>query len=810
MTISSNPFLRLRSISDRMRVIRDQLDSVRDRYSPNIESAWLRVAISLAITVVAALAFARYRITFGAERFQLFGFPAVVLSAWLGRFLGGCTATASWALIASYWFLKPLGTLRIERSDDVHALVLFLVTGVAISFLFEGLSTARRRLDRLSQQRHEIAEELLLEKNRLEILLDNLPGLVWEIRCDADRWPPRVDFVSPNAWRLTGYFPDAWRNPQTLWEVLLPEDQRVGFESAVRAALAKGSASLRHRWRHAEGHLLSFETHLRARPATAGWSHEVRCVSLDITELEVAGRALAESERRFREAADRAPMMMWIAHPERGNLWCNRAWIDFRGRTLDEETGHGWRDGVHPEDLPGFAGQVGQAYERREEVKSEFRMRRADGVWRWVLSVGVPRHDGQGRFQDYLGFCVDVSERKQLDLDREELLRATEGAREAAELATRSKDEFLAKVSHELRNPLNGILGWVQVLAAPETSEDELRHGVALIDTSARTLARLVDDLLDLSRILAGKLSLSLAPTRLESVIAAACEEIRPTAAAKGVTLECHVEEPLPLLLGDVTRLHQVLWNLLANAVKFTPHGGRVDLTARPVDSDAGSAVSVSVRDDGAGIEAAFLPHVFAPFRQADGGAARAQQGLGLGLSIVSQIIARHGGQITVTSEGPGTGACFTVVLPVAEPPAEEVAERPQSGARLDELRVLVVDDDPVAREVVRTVLSRAGARVAEASSTAEALSEISRAAPNVVVSDVEMPGEDGLSLMRRLRSRPVADGGSIPAIALTAYALPADRQAALEAGYQEHLAKPIDTAHLVEVVRRLGRPSPR
>lgn len=790
------------SLGQRTAALGERLGLTRTHYfTPDIASPGVRVAIALMLTALAATGYDRHRGLFGDDRYLLFGFAAVVPSAWLGRLLGGLVATAGWAIFATYRYVAPVGSLRIEEADDAGALLLFVTVSLAVGLLVEGLHSARRSGLRWAVERQQLAEELLVERNRLELLVANLPGLVWELRFEPPRWPPRVHFASASALRLTGYTPEQWRRPELLWESVIAAEDREAFETALRTAVRRGSWNHRHRWRHADGRLRTFETHFSSRPARAGACHEVRCVSLDVSALDSAERAVAEIERRFRAAADRAPIMIRISHPDLGLDWCNRAWLDFRGRTLEEERDQGWRDGVHPEDLPALAAVIEAAGARREEYHTEYRLRRADGEWRWVLSVGVPRSAADGEFQDHLALCLDIHDRKQLEIEREELLEATERARAEAELATRSKDEFLAKISHELRNPLNGILGWTQLLASPATDPDELRRGIGLIDTSARTLARLVDDLLDLSRILAGKLALALAPTRLEPVILSACEEIRPAAAARGVELDCRIAEPLPAVLGDATRLRQVLLNLLSNGVKFSRRGGHVTLDAAP----EGSVLRIAVRDDGIGIAPAFLPHVFAPFRQADAAAARRHQGLGLGLSIVSQLVERHGGTITAESAGTGHGACFTIRLPVSPLDGLPVPPPPAGSTRIDRLRVLIVEDDRIAREMLATLLRRAGAEPIETASAAEGFAALTAAPPDLIVSDLEMPGEDGFSLLRRVRALGGAAGGATPALALTAHARPEDREAALAAGFQEHLAKPVDAGALLEALGRLA-----
>ncbi|MFN7940245.1 MAG: ATP-binding protein [Thermoanaerobaculia bacterium] len=786
----------------RTRALRERLGLTRARYfTPDVPSPWVRAALGLGIAFAGYWSYTRWQTELGEDRFFLFAFPAVVAAAWIGRALAGIVATAGCTLLTAFFFVEPLGSFAIEHAEDARGLLLFLAFGVGTSLLLEGLYLAREREAAGARQRQQLAEELLVEQQRQAILLANLPGLVWELRADPLIWPPQVQFASANAWRLTGYPADQWRRSNLLWETLLPESGRAEFENALRVALRKGSWNLRHTLRRDDGSLRCFDTHLTATPSRVGSHHDLRCVSFDVTELELAERALAETERRFRAAADRAPIMIWIAQPERGTVWCNRAWLDFRGRTLEEERGAGWRDGIHADDVDAVSAEIGGAYERREEFRTELRIRRADGAWRWILSIGVPRRDAAGAFQDYLGFCIDVSERKQLELDREELLRQTERFRAEAELATRAKDEFLAKVSHELRNPLNGILGWTQILTGGDSDEHEMRRGVQLIDTSARSLARLVDDLLDVSRILSGKLRLSLVPTRLAAVIDAACQAIQPSAVAKGVTLRTRIADPLPRVDGDSQRLQQVLWNLLSNAVKFTPAGGRVELAARATTT----AVEIEVSDDGIGIEPEFLPYVFAPFRQAEGSPSRRHQGLGLGLSIVQHLVEQHGGSIAVASEGAGRGCRFLVSLPLAKLD-ETLPPEPQAPARegIQGLRVLVLDDDAAAREIVRTVLARAGAAVREAGSVDEAISMLAASPPDLVLSDLEIPGEDGFSFIRRLRELAEDRGGAVPAIALTAYARDSDRRRAQLAGFQEHHAKPIDAAGLLATIEHL------
>ncbi|MEW6267814.1 MAG: ATP-binding protein [Thermodesulfobacteriota bacterium] len=382
-------------------------------------------------------------------------------------------------------------------------------------------------------------------------------------------------------------------------------------------------------------------------------------------------------------------------------------------------------------------------------------------------------------------------------------------ARDQAEGANRAKDEFLAVVSHELRTPLTPILAWSSLLRQGRLDPAAIQRAIDIIDRNARVQAQLINDLLDVSRIVSGKMKLDLRAIDVGAVIEAAVDSIRPSALAKHVQLEVALAPHARPVAGDAARLQQVFWNLLSNAVKFTPEGGSVSVSLAEVDG----RVEVAVTDTGEGIEPAFLPYVFERFRQQDATSTRAHGGLGLGLSIVRYLTELHGGSVAVASEGPGRGSTFRVSLPVvggrpvrAAPAGAEVhAPRGAATVVSPGLRVLLVDDDPDTLETVGTVLATAGAEVRTAASASEATDVFEHWVPDVLVSDIGMPGEDGYSLIRRLRSLPQDRGGRVPAVALTAYARSEDRVKLLAAGFQMHLAKPVDQAELVAVVNRLA-----
>jgi len=381
-------------------------------------------------------------------------------------------------------------------------------------------------------------------------------------------------------------------------------------------------------------------------------------------------------------------------------------------------------------------------------------------------------------------------------------------AREQA--ANRMKDEFLAVLSHELRSPLGAILTWVTLLRGSPPDAALAARGLAAIERNTRLQVKLVEDLLDVSRIISGKMQIDPGHVDVKAIIGAALEAITPAAQAKDVRLSAHLDPQLRPLRGDAARLQQVVTNLLSNAVKFTPALGRAEVQAVQV----GGGVEISVVDTGMGIEPDFLPHVFERFRQEDSSSTRVHGGLGLGLAIVRHLVEAHGGSVAAASDGPGRGATFTIRFPMspartrrAAPPAEaRAADGARAGfATLDRVRVLVVDDDPDTVEVARQVLESAGAQVTSAATAQEALAALSARPPDVLLSDLGMPDEDGYALIRKVRSLDPARGGSVPAAALTAYTRSEDRREALLAGFQVYLPKPVEPAELTAAVARLA-----
>ena len=421
---------------------------------------------------------------------------------------------------------------------------------------------------------------------------------------------------------------------------------------------------------------------------------------------------------------------------------------------------------------------------------------------------------------------VMASSRCQLDVARDELkvLRAANAdaveageaersKRAESERLGRAKDDFLANLSHEIRTPLNAILGWAHLLKPGTTSQEEMVHGLAVITRNARAQARLIEDLFDMSGIAAGKLRLDLVRVDLPALIEAAIETVKPAAEAKGMKVERVIDPIAGPVTGDPYRLQQVVWNLLTNAIKFTPAGGTVHV----VLERAGACAEISVSDNGKGIDANFLPYVFERFRQADDSMAKTSGGLGLGLAIVKSLTELHGGTVRVTSDGAGSGATFIVSLPIGVVPVLAAREGPvvalvdgrTSPAMTPDLKgikVMVVDDEADAVSFVRRMLEDRGATVNTCISGAECLDSFAEVRPDVLVMDVGMPELDGYAVMERLRRRTAQEGGRTPAVSLTAFARPDDRRAAMLAGFDVHVSKPVEPEELVALIRKLGR----
>ena len=421
--------------------------------------------------------------------------------------------------------------------------------------------------------------------------------------------------------------------------------------------------------------------------------------------------------------------------------------------------------------------------------------------------VYQPITDVNGKVVGIMVQGSDITAERKMQVERDALLASEQSARADAERANRLKDEFLATVSHELRTPLTGILGWLQLLRGGQLDATRTVRALETAERNGKALAQIVDDILDVSRIMSGKLNLEVEPIRVADAIEGALDAMRPAAGAKEIRLHATLDSSA-MVMGDAGRLQQIVWNLIANAVKFTPKGGKVAIVLEVLSS----SIVITVRDQGRGIAPEFLPYVFERFRQADGATTRRHGGLGLGLSIVKHLVELHGGTVTAESEGDGKGATFRVVLPVSltrrptpvpgDPDADFDCPK-----ELEGLEILVVEDEEDTRELLREILTGCGAKVEVAASVKDGLAAFTRHIPTVLISDIGMPHEDGHSFIKRIRALPEAEGGRVPAIALTAFARTEDRTQALRSGFRAHVPKPIDVAELLAVIASLAPP---
>jgi PAS domain S-box-containing protein len=624
----------------------------------------------------------------------------------------------------------------------------------------------------------------------------------------------KITDVNPFMEKLLGRSRDEFLGKE-LWEVGLFENQNVNRQ-VFRELQDKGYAryeelplqsSTGKRWVVFVCNIDSEDGH-----------QVVHCNVRDITERKQAEEALREAHHRLSFHVENTPLAViewdrdfrlsrWSASAERVFGWKAE---EVLGKRIND-----WRF-VFKDDVDA----VKQVMSRQREGLEEHGVSRnrnytKDGLvidCEWYNSV---LHDDSGKLQSILSLVLDVTASKQAEEERAQLLVREQAARREAEDANRSKDEFLATLSHELRTPLASILGWARLLGDEMVDESKYPTVFETIARNAKSLAQLIDDLLDVSRIITGKLRLELRPIKLAQVIEAAINGLRPAAEAKQIHFQLSLDSHTGEVSGDPGRLQQVIGNLLSNAIKFTPKGGRVAVRLEAVDSQA----EITVSDTGQGMSAEFMPHVFDRFRQADGSSTRQHKGLGLGLAIVRHLVELHGGTVQAESEGEGKGATFKVRLPLliesatgkvslsvgerrrSQPTANELLDM----SKLEGLRVLIVDNETDTRELVGTILERCGATVRAAQSVKDAMKVLEQWNPEVLIGDIGMPDEDGYALIRQVRSLPADRGGRAPAIALTAYARSEDRVQILSAGYQMHLAKPVEPTELLAAVASLA-----
>ena len=708
----------------------------------------------------------------------------VVLAALVSGPVPGIVATAL-ALFATT--LLP-STLPPWSGQALAPLIALIAIGVGVSLL--------------SVERHESRSRM---RRVLEAVTDGcaLRGRNW-----------RYLFVNRQAALAAGRDPDELVGAEIA--SVFPHVAELPALRAIRRAMDEGIPG------RIETYYAPLQTWFETNLYPTG--EGVMIIARDVNERRRAEESLRESERRLRAIFDQAIAGIAQTDSEGRFLLVNERFCEIVGRSADELTGLRMQDITHPDDLPQNVALFESAMAGGENFVIEKRYVRPGGTHVWVRKQFSSVRDANGIPQYGFAIVEEISERKRAEAEKDEAFRRERSARSEAEAANRSKDEFLAVVSHELRTPLTAMLGWLRLMKMGAVDASAASRGFETVERNANILVRLVEDLLDVSRIISGKLELEIRPMKLSPVVRAAIDVIRPAADAKQIDLRARLEPDPGLVSGDPGRIQQVVWNLLANATKFTPHGGRIDVSVERRD---GNAV-ITVADTGIGIAPDLLPRVFERFRQADSSQSRKHSGLGLGLAIVRHVVEMHGGTVEAESQGEGMGTTFRVLLPIrsvvaqpkpAEPPSSNPPTRhpPPSAPRpttseplpvLDATRVLVVEDEDDTRAVIARILAWRGAEVRAFSCAADARAWFQAWKPDVLVSDIGMPQESGFSLIASLRALERERGGHVPAIALTAFAQETYRLQALAAGYDLHIPKPVEPSELVCAVAKLSTES--
>lgn len=625
--------------------------------------------------------------------------------------------------------------------------------------------------------------------------------------------------VNASACLLLGYDREALIGKRT--RDLIPTEDLPRFTLAKAQLLAGVSQVEEWTLIHKNGNHIPVEVSAKLLP-DGRWQAFVR----DVTDRKQAESALRQSELKFRILADTMPQLFWTARPDGYHDYFNKRWYEYTGMTLEQTQGWGWSQRLHPDDRQRCFEVWNESLRTGKDYNIEYRLQQGGSEeYRWFLARAFPLRAENGQVLQWFGSCTDIHDQKTALEERDRALAQEQIAREQAETANRIKDEFLAILSHELRSPLNPILGWVKLLRSRKFDQATTNRALETIERNAKLQTQLIEDLLDISRILCGKMGLDAVAVDLASVVETALETVYLAAEVKHIQIVTHFEHSVGQVFGDPNRLQQIVWNLLSNAVKFTPEGGQVEVTLTRIEAQTDqelfasnvtaskqdgfgqrvqpAAVQLQIKDNGKGIAPNFLPYVFDSFRQEDGKTTRKFGGLGLGLAIVRHLVELHGGSVAAESAGENQGAIFTVRLPLlteSKPLAHQPAPSPQS-ASLAGWRVLVVDDETDMQQLALVILQQSGAIVRVANSATEALQLLKPFQPHLLISDIGMPEVDGYMLMRQIKQQYADQNQDISAIAVTAYATEIDRQKAIEAGFHRHLAKPIEPQELLQTV---------
>ena len=721
-------------------------------------------------------------------------FPAIVLSAWTGGAGPGIVTTLTAGIAAGYFWVAPARSWAIADSSEWLGLVVFVFVGVVISALNEAWRQGVR--------------ELVSSEQSLDVTLGSIGDAV--ITTDDQGRVTRLNAVAE---RLTGWSrADAVGQPLHVVFVIVNEESRQPVESPAFRVLRDGQVA------GLANHTLLLSRDGRAVPvddsAAPIRSADGRTSGVILVFRDISERRRIEAERETQDRISRELAAIVESSDDaivskdlesRIRSW-NRGAERMFGYTAEEAVGRSIRI-IIPEERWSEEDDVLRQLRRGEKVDHfETVRRRKDGAELFVSLTISPIRSSSGIVIGASKIARDITAMKRAEDEQARLFAREQDARAEVERASRLKDDFLAVLSHELRTPLNAVMGYSQLLSAGILPPARTAHAIQAIQRNAQAQARLVESLLDLSRVMAGKLTLNLEEIDLGSVIESAVDALRPEAETKSIALDVQMPSTRMRMVGDAARLQQVFWNLLSNAIKFSRGPGRVVVTAGPHGED----LRVSVADEGQGISPEFLPQVFDRFRQGASKGRHSPAGLGLGLALVREMVQAHRGTVVAESAGEGSGSTFTVTLPpraagVPVPPPE--ASPPDAEARVAGLQILIVEDERDAREFLALLLASRGAVVQTAASVEEALGAMTGQRPDLLLADLRMPGEDGHSLIRRWRAYEAEHLGSrVAAIAVTAYASPSDRDLALAAGFDAHVAKPVDIAALAAAIGRVRR----
>jgi len=765
----------------------ESADADEEPVQPATRAQLTDAALAYAIAVLACIAAWALRAMLDPLLGQQMSYSpmlmAVAFAAWYGGLGPAVLATLLGGAIAWFAYLSPTNRFGSLSIEDSVQLGLYAAAALCIGGIASALRASRERAQTLAREvltreagLERTRGELAAERDRSQVTLQAIADAV--IATDAQG---NVTFVNDCAALLTGW-PSAEAVGRPLNKIMrtLDEHTRRWIDIPLEAAKSLGTTETTLAARNGTERLIEFKTSVIRRGDGAGGGFVV--VFRDISEARRARAALEESEARFRVLADQTPVLLWMVDADRALVYANRSWLAFTGHSLEQELGDGWTTAIHPEDFGPRQAAFAEAFDRHAPFTLEYRLRRHDGEYRWVLDTGTPRLEGDGTFAGYIGACVDITERKEAE--------ATLGAFE------QRKSMFLASLAHELRNPLAPIRSSIELLRHLPTGDDpRAARAQEIIERQCARLAELVDDLLDLSRIDSGNVQLKREPVDVAQAVDRAVAGHAAVIRDRAQQLTVDVPQRLRVV-ADGERLTQVIGNLLRNASKFTPKGGELSVTATRVED----ACEIRVSDNGQGIDPGVQPRLFDLFdRYPDRSAAH---GLGTGLAIVGRLMRLMGGTVEVQSEGSGQGSVFMLRLPLVESERQDAANGQAPGAAQRLRRLLVVDDNVDAADAIATLLSLNGFEVATAHDPDGAMDSAIAMDPDLILLDIGLPGMTGYELARKFAAHPVVSRAKV--IALTGYGQPRDTEQAKAAGFAGYLVKPVDSEELRERIEAI------